>query len=223
MTDNMTLTEKKRKLSAILGINLFDAKYKDVDEVLQELGTNNIEDSTAEEQQEASNDSEGATNAEEKRASEILGEEDESAEEDAEETSQDDEPAEEEEETPEDDKDEDDQADKDGGEESTSEETTEEDQEEAEGEADTDELFDAKLEARLLRAGVREDRLDAARKLFKADHSIDDIELVDKFINQYPEWTRQQTKQQPQGFGMTLGEDKGETPEEKRLRELGIK
>lgn len=85
-----------------------------------------------------------------------------------------------------------------------------------------DELFDAKLEAALLRANVREDRLDSAKKLFKADHTIDDISKVASFVKEYPEWTKHKSTSQAKPFGMEVGaSESAETAEEKRLKELG--
>ena len=88
--------------------------------------------------------------------------------------------------------------------------------------SNNDELFDAKLEAALLRANVREDRLESAKKLFKADHTIEDIGKVPNFVKEYPEWTKQKTKEQPKPFGIEVaGNETAETAEERRLKELG--
>jgi len=88
----------------------------------------------------------------------------------------------------------------------------------------TDELFNAKLESKLLRAGVREDRLDSAIKLFKLDHTIADINKVANWLKEYPEWTIQKTKPVPTPFGMGVGEnEQGLTAEDRRFKELGLK
>lgn len=211
----MTLKEKKRRLSEILGINLFEARYKEVDGVLD----------TEEDSEKPSED-----------VNPLGGERDEASPDSAE-TENDSEPPYEGAETT-------DEETGEGGtvEEETAEEesegaakdTAEETEEEGTAEAPTEEvleshesmeseLFDAKLEARLLRAGIREDKIDAAKKLFRADHSLADIDEVEKWVKEYPEWVKQKTREQAKGFGIGVGEhDGGETSEEKRLRELGI-
>lgn len=87
----------------------------------------------------------------------------------------------------------------------------------------SNELLEMKVELALVRAGVREDRLDAAKKLFMADiHSIEDLSKLKDLVQQYPEWLKQ-TRQEAQPFGMPLG-DNGDslTEEEKRLKAMGI-
>lgn len=215
----MTLKEKKRKLSEILGINIFDPKYKGIDTLLggEENEAKEAEQSKEEqpkEEQSATNDSEetadtAETGSKDTETAKTAAEDKDTA---------------------------------DGSEEGESEppvipqsnegDVTETDNvEEQEGAekpsesaaANDDELFDAKLEAKLLRAGVREDRLDAAKKLFKADFTLADIEKVGQFIKEYPEWTKQKSKEQAKNFGMDVGDhDSAESAEERRLRELGI-
>lgn len=86
-----------------------------------------------------------------------------------------------------------------------------------------DELFDAKLEAALLRANVREDKIESAKKLFKVDHTIEDIEKVKNFVKEYPEWINKKSVDEPKSFTAEVGnEDSSLTAEEKRLKELGI-
>lgn len=87
----------------------------------------------------------------------------------------------------------------------------------------SNELLEMKVELALVRAGVREDRLDAAKKLFMADiHSIEDLSKLKDLVQQYPEWLKQ-TKQEAQPFGMPLGDNgDGLTEEEKRLKAMGI-
>lgn len=225
----MTIKEKKRKLSEILGINLFEPRFKEIDIVLGDDDTEAEKAAAAEFETENGN-----TLAENESEETSIAEKTESAEEESE--------AEDETEKGSDTENSDEEA---AATESETERKTEETEESSESESETsetteeehkteteetvqsgtgdDELFDAKLEAKLLRAGIREDRLDAAKKLFKADHTLTDIEKVEKWVKEYPEWTQQKTKEQAKGFGMGVGEnDNSETAEEKRLRELGI-
>lgn len=226
----MTLTEKKRKLSEILGINLFEPRFKEIDVVLGEEDTEAEKAAVSEyePESEAKSGDDGAAEATSAEA----------AEKEADKTESEENKAEEEEQSSETDKSDEEAAE----EESEAEQAAEEAEETAENETETaettedeeseaeenessgeDELFDAKLEAKLLRAGIREDRLDAAKKLFKADHTLAEIEKVEKWVKEYPEWTQQKVKEPAKGFGMGVGEnDNGETAEEKRLRELGI-
>lgn len=233
----MTLKEKKRKLSEILGINLFEPKYKEIDSV--------IEDSTDKAEEAAQDEQKPAEQAE--------------APETVEEAAESQETADDTEDNDEDDKTEAEEAEGNAEEEeadNVSEDTKSEDDSEAGGDTDTEdsdnasegdgdnasedsvketdstednsvteaELFDAKLEAKLLRAGVRENRLESAMKLFKSDHTLADIDKVEKWVKGYPEWTKQKTQESPKPFGMGVGEnDTGETAEDKRLRELGIR
>lgn len=87
----------------------------------------------------------------------------------------------------------------------------------------TKELLEMKVELALVRAGVREDRLEAAKKLFMADiHSIEDLSKLKDLVQQYPEWLKQ-TKQEVQPFGIPLGDNgDGLTEEEKKLKAMGI-
>lgn len=87
----------------------------------------------------------------------------------------------------------------------------------------SNELLKMKVELALVRAGVREDRLDAAKKLFMADiHSVEDLSKLKDLVQQYPEWLKQ-TRQEAQPFGMPLGDNgDGLTEEEKRLKAMGI-
>jgi hypothetical protein len=85
------------------------------------------------------------------------------------------------------------------------------------------ELVDAKIELELVKAGVREDRLEPAKKLLMSEvTSVADVEKVKDLIKAYPEWIkREKTIAKP--FGMSL-DDNGEglTEEEKRLKIMGI-
>ena len=84
-----------------------------------------------------------------------------------------------------------------------------------------DELLDAKIEIELLRNGVREDKIDTAKKLAKLDvKSLDDLDKVKDVLAEYPEWVR---GYESKSFGVPVDE-KGDdlTAEERRLKEMGI-
>lgn len=84
-----------------------------------------------------------------------------------------------------------------------------------------DELLDAKIENELLRNGVREDKIDVAKRLAKLDvKSLNDLDKVKDVLDEYPEWVRgYETK----NFGAPVDENgDGLTAEERRLKEMGI-
>lgn len=87
-----------------------------------------------------------------------------------------------------------------------------------------DELLTTKLELELVRAGVREDRLDTAKRLFMPEFQASggNTQQIRELIAQYPEWIGKQGGG-AQGFGMPLG-DKADafTNEEKALKRMGI-
>jgi hypothetical protein len=85
------------------------------------------------------------------------------------------------------------------------------------------ELIDAKVELELVKAGVREDRLEPAKRLLMAEiKKLEDIDKVKEMIKQYPEWLRREkTVAKPIGMTMdNLGD--GLTEEEKKLKQMGI-
>ena len=88
---------------------------------------------------------------------------------------------------------------------------------------DHKELIDAKVELELVKAGVRADRLEPAKKLVLLDiNSLEDVAKVAEMVKQYPEWLhKEKTVAKP--IGMTLDNvADGLTEEQKRLREMGI-
>ncbi len=109
------------------------------------------------------------------------------------------------------------------------EEATEEEQEsEIEPEKETTEavdlhgkLLETQLELELVRAGVRDDRLEVAKRLFLPDLKAGmSIEEVREKISEFPEWMNQGGNK---GFGMPLGDKTTAlTAEEKRLKQMGI-
>lgn len=85
------------------------------------------------------------------------------------------------------------------------------------------ELLETKVELELVKAGVRDDRLESARKLFMDDiKSLNDLDKLKDLIKQYPEWLKDK-KNTARPFGMPLDNtDDGLTAEEKRLKAMGI-
>ena len=85
------------------------------------------------------------------------------------------------------------------------------------------ELIDTKVELGLVKAGVRDDRLEDARKLFMADFKgMEDLEHLGEFIKKYPEWIKKGVYDS-KAFGMpTKDMGDGYTEEEKKLRSMGI-
>jgi|GEM_PF-3026844 len=83
-------------------------------------------------------------------------------------------------------------------------------------------LLETKLELELVRAGVREDRLEVAKRLFLPELqqglSIEDLRIK---ISAFPEWLAKSGG--AQGFGMPLGDNTSAlTNEEKQLKKLGV-
>ena len=85
------------------------------------------------------------------------------------------------------------------------------------------ELLETKVELELVKAGVREDRLESARKLFMDDiKSLNDLDKLKDLIKQYPEWLKEK-KPTAVPFGMPLDNTNDVlTAEEKRLKAMGI-
>lgn len=85
------------------------------------------------------------------------------------------------------------------------------------------ELVDTKVELELVKAGVREDRLEPAKRLILSEiHGLDDLDKVKEMIKQFPEWLKENAVN-TKPFGMPVGEVGGDlTEEEKRLKAMGI-
>lgn len=85
------------------------------------------------------------------------------------------------------------------------------------------ELLEAKVELQLVKSGVREERIESAKKLFMSDiKSIEDLDKLKDLIKQYPEWLKSE-KPKAQAFGISMDDNgDGLTEEEKRLKEMGI-
>lgn len=84
-----------------------------------------------------------------------------------------------------------------------------------------DELLDAKIENELLRNGVRDDKIEVAKKLAKLDvKSLDELDKVKDVLAEYPEWVR---GYESKSFGVPVDERGDDlTAEERRLKEMGI-
>lgn len=83
-----------------------------------------------------------------------------------------------------------------------------------------DELLDTKIELALVRGGVRDDKLEAAKRMAKYEiKDLDELDKVKELLDMYPEWLKTYNTQK---FGMPVDEGGyGLTAEEKRLKELG--
>ena len=83
-------------------------------------------------------------------------------------------------------------------------------------------LLDTKIELALVKAGIREDRLEAAKRLFKTEiHSLEELDKLNELVKEFPEW--QAKKEHGKGFGVPI-KDSGTslTEEEKKLKNMGI-
>lgn len=87
----------------------------------------------------------------------------------------------------------------------------------------TQELLDTKIELALIKLGIREDRLEAAKRLFKTEiHSIEDLDKLKELVKEFPEWQKQK-REQGAGFGANLKENGNSlSEEEKKLKSMGI-
>lgn len=85
----------------------------------------------------------------------------------------------------------------------------------------TDELLEAKIENALLRGGVREEKLGAAKRLARSEiGSLEELDKVKDILKEYPEWVH---GYKANGFGMDIDEGSDNlTEEEKRLKAMGI-
>ena len=81
------------------------------------------------------------------------------------------------------------------------------------------ELVDTKLELELVRAGIRPDRIEIAKKVFSEDFARNQsTEWLSEQISQYPEWF---AKSGGKDFGMPIGDRENPmTATERRLKEV---
>ena len=85
------------------------------------------------------------------------------------------------------------------------------------------ELLETKIELALVKAGIREDRVEAAKRLFKTEiHGLEDLEKIKELIKEFPEWQKVK-KEHGKGFGIPIKENGTSlTEEEKKLKSMGI-
>lgn len=95
------------------------------------------------------------------------------------------------------------------------------DVDEMKGDKLADELLDTKIELELVKGGVRDDKMQAAKRMAKFEvQNLDELDKVKELLAMYPEWLRTYNAQK---FGMPVDEGGDAlTAEEKRLKELGI-
>ena len=86
-----------------------------------------------------------------------------------------------------------------------------------------EELLETKIELALIKLGIREDRIEAAKRLFKTEiHSIEDLDKLKELVKEFPEWQKQK-REQGAGFGANLKETGNSlSEEEKKLKSMGI-
>lgn len=217
------INEFKRELSKIAGIDFFNPKFRDVfkryfpddvdkeeettaeeerlkevigDEQLEEFASENLEEPTAEENIEEIQSADDEVKTEE---NDTESTQEEGVEEGKEKTDSQDETATDE-----------------------SSEVKELDDTEPKQEPNQ-ELVDTKVELELVKAGVREDRLEPAKRLILSEiHGLEDLDKVKEMIKQFPEWIKESAIN-TKPFGMPVGEGGGDlTEEEKRLKAMGI-
>ena len=216
------IKELKKELSALSGIDFFNPKYR---EVFKRYFPNDNEEVTAEEERLNEMAEEPVVEANEvveEKAEEIVEDKTEEVEQPAEEVTEEVAEAEAVEEVAEETNEENAEAT-----EEVKEELSEDIQvaeEKAEEKIDDHkELIDAKVELELVKAGVREDRLEPAKRLLMAEiKKMEDVDNVKEWIKQYPEWIKTE-KPVAKAIGMTLDNaGDGLTEEEKKLKQMGI-
>ena len=89
------------------------------------------------------------------------------------------------------------------------------------GDKIADELLDTKIELELVKGGVRDDKLEAAKRMAKYEiKDLGELDKVKELLDMYPEWLKTYNAK---GFGMPVDEGANSlTAEEKRLKQLGI-
>lgn len=220
------IKEFKKELSKLSGVDFFNPKFRDVFKRYFPDDADKEEETTAEEERlkEVVGD-EQVEDIEKELASENS---DETAEENTEEIQNADEEVETRENVDETVSDEESAEDKENtesdGDNSTDESLDAEPASEAEPKQEPNqELVDTKVELELVKAGVREDRLEPAKRLILSEiNGLEDLDKVKEMIKQFPEWIKESAVN-TKPFGMPVGEGGGDlTEEEKRLKAMGI-
>lgn len=221
------LSEFKKELSRLSGVDFFNPKYRDVfkkldDEELTEAEAEKMEEMgipVDEQPEEVVEAKEEMDEAKEEVAEDKTP--------DAEEIKDKEEDIDKAEDEREIDKIEEDKADTTEKADEKAEEVKEESEEigkdvdEMKGDKLADELLDTKIELALVRGGVRDDKMEAAKRMAKFEvQNLDELDKVKELLAMYPEWLRTYNTQK---FGMPVDEGGDAlTAEEKRLKELGI-
>lgn len=88
---------------------------------------------------------------------------------------------------------------------------------------ESEDLFDARLELALIRSGVRDDKINSAKRLIKYElRDTHDLGKVGEILRDYPEWIKE-NKPMVAKFGMSVDDNEDDlTAEERRMKEMGI-
>lgn len=211
------IKEFKKELSKLSGVDFFNPKFRDVFKKYfpdsdEDINTNEedrlkevIGEETYNDLQEEENSQEVVENVTEETEEEPSSNEEESLEAENEEIAEEDKP----EEVKED--------------EDKTVELEEEQNTSTESDSTKEELLETKVELELVKAGVREDRLEPAKRLFISEvKNLGDLDKLKELIKEYPEFLKS-NKADTKPFGMPITDNSDVlTAEEKRLKAIGI-
>ena len=211
------IKEFKKELSKLSGVDFFNPKFRDVfkkyfpdsDEDINTNEEDRLKEVIGEEVynnlQEEENSQEVVENVTEEPEEETSSNEEESLETENEEIVEENEP----EEVKED--------------EDKTVEPEEEQNTSTENDSTKEELLETKVELELVKAGVREDRLEPAKRLFISEvKNLGDLDKLKELIKEYPEFLKS-NKADTKPFGMPITDNSDVlTAEEKRLKAIGI-
>lgn len=211
------IKEFKKELSKLSGVDFFNPKFRDVfkkyfpdsDEDINTNEEDRLKEVIGEEAynnlQEEENSQEVVENVTEEPEEEPSSNEEESLEAENEEIAEEDKP----EEVKED--------------EDKTVELEEEQNTSTESDSTKEELLETKVELELVKAGVREDRLEPAKRLFISEvKNLGDLDKLKELIKEYPEFLKS-NKADTKPFGMPITDNSDVlTAEEKRLKAIGI-
>lgn len=212
------IKEFKKELSKLSGVDFFNPKFRDVfkkyfpdsDEDINTNEEDRLKEVIGEEAynnlQEEENSQEVVENITEEPEEETSSNEEESLEAENEEIVEEDEPQEEVKED-----------------EDKTVKPEEEQNNSIENDSTKEELLETKVELELVKAGVREDRLEPAKKLFISEvKNLGDLDKLKELIKEYPEFLKS-NKADTKPFGMPITDNSDVlTAEEKRLKAIGI-
>ena len=207
------IKEFKKELSKLSGVDFFNPKFRDVFKKYfpdsdEDINTNEedrlkevIGEETYNDLQEEENSQEVVENITEETEEDTSSNEEESLEAENEEIAEEDKP----EEVKED------------------EDKTIELEEEQNNSTESDSTKEELLELELVKAGVREDRLEPAKRLFISEvKNLGDLDKLKELIKEYPEFLKS-NKADTKPFGMPITDNSDVlTAEEKRLKAIGI-